>query len=290
VTEKAWNRARGRSPHDAAARTLMISTADAPSVSGEEFPGVILQSIAGKACGRVRRDERGPQRAQGLGRCVRPKRLVASVRSGAAVPVDDGHCDDLTRERSRVPGGRSTLVGGHRVRVQRVAIKLPPRRDQFGRDALLDQPLGIARGDARAERVGARGGGPHRNAAHRLHSARDHDVVGTRDHALGGEVDGLLAGAALAIDGGRRYGLSESRGQHGAAGDVEALFARLLHAPGDDVIHLRRLDVVAGDEHPAQQFHRVTARQRPTRLALPGGQPDHVHDDCLVQFCPLGVV
>jgi hypothetical protein len=26
----------------------MINAADAPSVSGEEFPGVILQSIAGK--------------------------------------------------------------------------------------------------------------------------------------------------------------------------------------------------------------------------------------------------
>ena len=48
VTAKAWNRARGRNPRAAARSALMMSTAEAPSVSGEELPGVMCQPISGK--------------------------------------------------------------------------------------------------------------------------------------------------------------------------------------------------------------------------------------------------
>ena len=47
-TAKAWNRARGRRPSSAAFSSLMISAAEAPSVSGEELPGVTCQLISGK--------------------------------------------------------------------------------------------------------------------------------------------------------------------------------------------------------------------------------------------------
>ena len=58
----------------------------------------------------------------------------------------------------------------------------------------------------------------------------------------GGEVDGLLAGAALAVDGGRG-GLDREPGlEPGVAGDVDALLAELLHAAGDDVLDLGGLD------------------------------------------------
>ena len=46
VTENEWNRARGRSESRDAMRSLMIRTAAAPSVSGEELPGVISQLIS----------------------------------------------------------------------------------------------------------------------------------------------------------------------------------------------------------------------------------------------------
>ena len=46
-TAKEWNRARGASPSSSAFSADMISAAEAPSVSGEELPGVILQSSYG---------------------------------------------------------------------------------------------------------------------------------------------------------------------------------------------------------------------------------------------------
>ena len=55
----------------------------------------------------------------------------------------------------------------------------------------------------------------------------DDDVVGARHDALGGEVQRLLAGAALAVDGGRRHRLGPARREHGVATDVERLLADL---------------------------------------------------------------
>ena len=57
-----------------------------------------------------------------------------------------------------------------------------------------------------------------------------------------GEVDGLLGGAALAVDGGGG-GLDREPGlEPGVAGDVDALLAELLHAAGDDVLDLGGVD------------------------------------------------
>jgi hypothetical protein len=47
-TANAWNLARGRRPSSAAFASLMISAAEAPSVSGEELPAVTCQVISGK--------------------------------------------------------------------------------------------------------------------------------------------------------------------------------------------------------------------------------------------------
>ena len=47
ATANLWNRARGASPSALAFSSLMMSAADAPSVSGEELPGVIDQVISG---------------------------------------------------------------------------------------------------------------------------------------------------------------------------------------------------------------------------------------------------
>ncbi len=50
ATEKEWKRARGVSPSFDAISSLMISAADAPSVSGDELPGVIDHCASGKRC------------------------------------------------------------------------------------------------------------------------------------------------------------------------------------------------------------------------------------------------
>ena len=47
TTENERNRARGSSPSCSAASALMMRAADAPSVSGDELPGVMRQSSSG---------------------------------------------------------------------------------------------------------------------------------------------------------------------------------------------------------------------------------------------------
>lgn len=46
--ENAWKRARGVRPSLAAMVSLMINAPEAPSVNGEELPGVMCQLISGK--------------------------------------------------------------------------------------------------------------------------------------------------------------------------------------------------------------------------------------------------
>ncbi len=63
-----------------------------------------------------------------------------------------------------------------------------------------------------------------------------------------GEVDGLLGGAALAIDRGRGRLDRQAGLEPGVAADVDRLLAELLHAAGDDVLDLRGIDSRALDQ------------------------------------------
>ena len=47
ATANEWNRARGVSPSFDAISSLMISAAEAPSVSGDELPGVMCHCASG---------------------------------------------------------------------------------------------------------------------------------------------------------------------------------------------------------------------------------------------------
>ena len=58
--------------------------------------------------------------------------------------------------------------------------------------------------------------------------------------SAGGEVDGLLRGSALAIDGGAGRLDRQSLLKPGVAGDVQALLAELRDASCDHVLDLRR--------------------------------------------------
>src|SRR5581483_6728473 len=79
--------------------------------------------------------------------------------------------------------------------------------------------------------------GAHPDSAHRLHAGGHRDVVGARDDALRGEVDRLLAGPALAVDGHRGHVLRESGGQPAVAAH-RRLLTDLAHATDDHVVDL----------------------------------------------------
>ena len=81
-----------------------------------------------------------------------------------------------------------------------------------------------------------------------LDAAADHRVVHAGGDQRGGEVDGLLGGAALAVDGGGGRLDRQALLQPGVAGDVEALLAELLHAAGDHVFDLGGVDAGARDD------------------------------------------
>ena len=78
---------------------------------------------------------------------------------------------------------------------------------------------------ARQIAVGARVGA-QADAAHRLDTAGDADVDGARGDQAGDQVVGLLAAAALAVDGRSAGLLGQAGDQPGGPRDVVGLFAR----------------------------------------------------------------
>ena len=83
---------------------------------------------------------------------------------------------------------------------------------------------------------------------HVLDTRADGDVVDAGSDEGGGEVDRLLGGAALAVDGGGRRLHRQTGLQPGVAPDVERLLTDLLDAARDDVLDLRSVDPRALDD------------------------------------------
>ena len=116
---------------------------------------------------------------------------------------------------------------------------------------------------------------------HGLDPGGHDDVVGPGHDALGGEVQRLLRGAALAVDGGGRHRLGPAGGQHGVAADVERLLRDLHDAAHDHVVHQGGVEVVAlrhGPEGLGGEVDGVPVAQLP--VALAAGRPDGIDDDC----------
>ena len=108
-------------------------------------------------------------------------------------------------------------------------------------------------------------------AAHRLDAAADDEVLVARQHAGGGHADGLLAGAAEAVDRQARRGERPAGAEHGEAGDVGAVVADAAGVAGDDVLDLRRVDARALHDRVealGQQLLRVDVVQGAVLLAL----------------------
>ena len=185
------------------------------------------------------------------GRLKRRRRLVAGVGADALVLLEqllvavavrrdlDGH--DLRAQVALLGGLLGEPVAADAELVHLLARDPVLARHQLGRDALRHQVVELheLRREGHPGAVGVRA---HGYAGHALDAARDRHVADAALDQVGGEVDGLLAGAALAVDSGGRRGDREPGRQPGVAGDVDRLLADLAHTPEDDVVHLGGLD------------------------------------------------
>ena len=228
----------------------------------------------------VRRELVGPEHrwqcGEPVGGRIRPDGLVHGV-PGA---VGQLHRNDLSVEgtRGRRLSRATVRLGGEFVELP--PCELPPSGDELGADTLVREPgEPLLQG---GEGLHAERGRAHRHPAHRLDAARDRDVVRTRDDALRGEMHGLLAAAALPVDGGAGDRHRETGVQQGRAPDVERLVARLADTSRDDVVDESGVEARAldqGGEHRGEQIGGVDPGQRAARLPLPRRGADDVDDD-----------
>jgi hypothetical protein len=124
------------------------------------------------------------------------------------------------------------------------ARDLPLVGDHLGRDPLGHEVVALQqlRREGHAVLLHDLGGVGEGDVAHVLDPPSDRHVVDAGGDQSGAEVDRLLGGAALAVDGGRRGLDREARLEPGVATDVDALLAELLRAAGDHVTYLGGLD------------------------------------------------
>jgi hypothetical protein len=96
------------------------------------------------------------------------------------------------------------------------------------------------------------------------------------------EVHGLLAGAALAVDGGGGHMGRQARSQPGQAARRAGLLARLAHAARDHVVHRARVDAAALHQllqHLAEQIDGMETGQGAVGLGPGHGAADGIDDD-----------
>ena len=122
--------------------------------------------------------------------------------------------------------------------------------------------------------------GAESDAAHRLDAARDADVDGTGRDQAGDEAVGLLAAAALAVDGHGADVFRQPGDQPAHPGDVVGLLAVLRDAAADDLFDVAGVDAGLLDQsllHRAQQLGGVQSGQPSVALAdrAAGGFDDY---------------
>ena len=114
------------------------------TASGRPAPPAVVAGADGLVRASTTRRRPAPRPARSRGRSRRRRRPRPRARANG-------------RRTRRAPRGSRPQLGG----------------DELGRDALADQPVGVARRRPRAERVGARARRAHRHPAHRLDPAGD---------------------------------------------------------------------------------------------------------------------
>src|SRR5207237_4554333 len=129
------------------------------------------------------------------------------------------------------------------------------------------------------------GVGSHWDAGHAFDTARYGHVADAALDQVGGEVDRLLAGAALAVDGRRRRGDRKLGRQPGVAADVDRLLADLADAAEDDVFDLSGLDPRPLDQlfqDKGAEHDGVDLPELP--VPAPKLRPDRFDDHCIAHF------
>ena len=190
---------------------------------------VLLQRHVIEPAHRADPVERGLQLAEALDRGSGPHVLVV-VEDDEAVLVLDR--DDGLGEVAARPRGGCLLLRTGRVGVDVLTGEALDGGDQVSADALrheADAVVGFGVGRP-GTAVGA-----HRDAAHGLDAAGEHQVVPTRAHLLRGDVDGLEARGAEAVELETTGGLGQLGHQCGGAGDVATLVTDWRHDTEDDI-------------------------------------------------------
>ena len=240
------------------------------------------QEHSGGAVGDLR-GVAGGDRVLGVeGRLEGGHRLVGGVAADALVPCHDlgrvavggdldGH--DLGLQVALVAGRGRVQVALHAELVHGLALDAVLAGDQLGGDALRHHVVELGQLGREGVARPLHDRGAHRHPRHRLHASRDGDVADAGLDQVGREVDGLLTGAALAVDGGGGCLDREARRQPGVAGDVDGLLAGLHHVPEDDVFDQPGLDAGAVDQllqHHGSQDDRVEVFELAVALAHGG--------------------
>ena len=229
----------------------MISTAEAPSEIWDDVPAVCRPSGSTAL-------EAGQPLEGG----------VAQPLVGVDDAVGRGERRDLALEPALVDRDPGLLLRGQAERVEVGAGQPAAAGDPVGGLELVghvDRPVVRARVARPRRDVGA-----ERDAGHRLDPAGDADVDGAGGDHVVHQVRGLLARAALGVDGGGAGALGEPGVQPGPADHVVGLLTGLGDAAADHLVDQLRVDPGAAQHlglGEAQQRRRVHAREPAVPLA-----------------------
>ena len=172
--------------------------------------------------------------------------------------VDDAvtEGDVLVVELAVGDRGPGPLVRLQRPALHVLATDVPLLRHHVGAEELRDLRVaetflpagGFSGGRGESELLARDHRLRDRDGAHVLQAAGDDDVLGSAHDALRCEVDGLLAGPALPVDGGAGHLERETGCEPGGPGDVARLATDGVEAAEHHVVDGRGVDAGALDE------------------------------------------
>ena len=232
------------------------STAEAPSLSGDAFPAVMVP----------------PGRKTGLRADSAADDASARMPSSRFRSTPGTAVTKLVVE-PRAPGGVGPLVRAQRELVLTLAgdaepllqllVGLAEGNRPLGRHLLVDQPP-AERGRHRRGVAGGKGPGRLRQhpgrPGHGLAAAREHHVGVAGLHRPGRDDHRVERGPAQPVHGGRRYRDGQAREQDGHPADVAVVLPRPVRITPDDVADLRRIQVGHGREQAGDHGGRQVVR------------------------------
>ena len=195
--------------------------------------------------------------------------------NGEQASVREGSGDDLVGEESRVEGASRFDVRVVGVVVQFVTGEIPLFGHEFGAESLMDEgvaDVGPGGGVVCAEGL----------VRHHLGATREDEVGVAREDGLCRKVDGLLAGAAHAVEADGWDVDGEARFEDAEPRQVAALIAEGCDDAPDGVVEAGRLDAstLDGRAHDeGSQFDGLEGMERAALFARANGGADGGDDE-----------